>query len=78
MHQTGSSREGTAALLEEAVAPAGRKDPDTDTVMSELGSLFPVIAYPAGDDAEEEVDLGASGSEFAPLLWQSRGRGHSH
>ena len=42
--------------------------PDTESLVSELGAFYPVVAYPAGqesEDVESEVDQ----TIYAGLVW---------
>ena len=48
--------------------PAGRPVPDTETLLAEVGTSYPVVSYPAAQEQgtpEEDVDQ----TIFAGLVW---------
>jgi len=53
-----------AALLEPTEPPV----PDTEALLAEVGSCYPIVSYPASQDAEEPEDA-VDQTIFAGLVW---------
>jgi hypothetical protein len=41
------------------------EEPDLETLLAELGAFYPMVSYPAQEEAEEALDE----SIFAGLVW---------
>ena len=53
------------AMLEETDPPL----PDTESLLSELGAYYPVVAYPASQEPTDEPDSEIDQTIYAGLVW---------
>jgi len=52
-------------MLEETDPPL----PDTESLLSELGAYYPVVAYPASQEPTDEPDSEIDQTIYAGLVW---------
>jgi hypothetical protein len=53
------------ALLDEKDPPV----PDTESLLSELGAFYPVVAYPAPQERSDDLDSEVDRTIYAGLVW---------
>jgi hypothetical protein len=53
------------ALLDQADPPV----PDTESLLSELGAFYPVVAYPAAQEPSDDLDSDVDRTIYAGLVW---------
>jgi hypothetical protein len=54
--------------LADEIVSGGTRQPDTETLLAELGAFYPVVSYPTAEEepkAEEQMDQVI----FAGLVW---------
>ncbi len=53
------------ALLDETDPPV----PDDESLLSELGAFYPVVAYPAAQEQSDDLDSEVDKTIYAGLVW---------
>jgi hypothetical protein len=54
---------------EDLQAPSDPPVPDTETLLAELGAFYPVVSYPAAQEADTSEESAVDRTIFAGLVW---------